>query len=90
MATELEELSKKRATFDPEYNALQAAVANEPDPLTRLNILVDGIKSCFQLKTNGSKLEGPPMSSIGIVIAWLAETTPFLYSIRSWSVWSQV
>jgi len=57
--TKLEELSKKRATFDAEYNALQAATANESDPLTRLYILVDGIKSCFQLNTESSKLKGP-------------------------------
>lgn len=57
--TKLEELSKKRATFDLEYNALQTAAANEADPLMRLYILVDGIKSCFQLKTESSKLKGP-------------------------------
>lgn len=57
--TKLEELSKKRATFDAEYKAVQAAASNEPDPLSRLYILVDGIKSCFQLKTESSKLKGP-------------------------------
>ncbi len=57
--TKLEELSKKRATFDSEYNAVQDAATKEPDPLTRLYILVDGIKSCFQLKTESNKLKGP-------------------------------
>lgn len=48
-STKLDELSKKRATFEGQYNAIQEAAVSEPDPLKRLIILIDGVKRCLQL-----------------------------------------
>ncbi|OCK74265.1 hypothetical protein K432DRAFT_339211 [Lepidopterella palustris CBS 459.81] len=49
--TKLEELSKKRATFDTQHSSLLAAVKREEDALDRLALLVEGVKSCFLAKT---------------------------------------
>jgi hypothetical protein len=50
--TKLVELSKKYESFEREYSALLAAVRLEEDPLERLFKLVDGVKSCFSVKTS--------------------------------------
>jgi hypothetical protein len=49
--TKLIELSKKNESFEKEYSALLAAVQLEENPLERLTKLVDGVKSCFSVKT---------------------------------------
>lgn len=49
--TKLDELSKKRVSFENQYDALKAAAGAEQDPLNRLFIVVDGVKSCFQIRT---------------------------------------
>ena len=60
-ATKLDELSKKRASFEQVYSRLQATLQQEQSPLQRLFILVEGLKVCFSVKTATSKgkdLEG--------------------------------
>ena len=49
--TKLEELSKKRATFESQYTAILQAAQAESDPLQRVITLVDGVKRCFQVQT---------------------------------------
>ena len=49
--TKLNELSKKRASFDYQYAALQAAAELEKHPLKRLFLLIDGVKTCSSIKT---------------------------------------
>jgi hypothetical protein len=50
-STKLEELAKKRTTFENQYAALLAKTQAEQDPLKRLTLLVDGAKVCFGVKT---------------------------------------
>lgn len=57
--TKLEELSKKRATFEQQYNVVRQAAQAEADPLKRLIILIDGVKKCFQVRTKATKIKGP-------------------------------
>ena len=56
-STKLEELSKHRTTFNKQYDSLLAAVKAEQDPLKRLDIVVDGTKSCLGVKTAAHKDE---------------------------------
>ncbi|KAF1815154.1 hypothetical protein P152DRAFT_506011 [Eremomyces bilateralis CBS 781.70] len=51
----LDELSKKRSSFEKKHEALEAAIAAEKDPLTRLLILSDGVKDCFNATTYRDK-----------------------------------
>ena len=47
----LEELSKKRAIFEDQKAGLLRATDLEADELKKLRLLVDGVKTCFSVKT---------------------------------------
>ncbi|KAF2183982.1 hypothetical protein K469DRAFT_689720 [Zopfia rhizophila CBS 207.26] len=49
--TKLEELAKKRSTFEEQYATITSTIQAEPDPLKRLELLVDGAKVCFGVRT---------------------------------------
>ncbi|KAI8941316.1 hypothetical protein NX059_012541 [Plenodomus lindquistii] len=53
----LEELAKQRIAFEDGYASLLAAADAEEDVLKRVNLLVDGTKSCLGVKTVKSKRE---------------------------------
>ena len=68
--TKLEELSKKRATFEHQYASIQQAASVESDPLKRLIILVDGVKRCFQVRIMNTNIKNPDGSErLGRVIS---------------------
>jgi hypothetical protein len=48
----LDELSKKRAGFDAKHGALINRVQTQTDPLTRVTVLLEGVKHCFDIDTN--------------------------------------
>jgi hypothetical protein len=50
-STKLEELSKQRTAFEKQHAALLFAAKAEQDPLQRLEVVVEGIKLCFGVKT---------------------------------------
>lgn len=52
--TKLNELSKKRATFDDQKTSLLQAAKLETDQKKRLRILIDGVKDAFAIKTVAS------------------------------------
>ena len=53
--TKLTELSKKRKYFEDQKGELLQAAALEPDQKRKLQILVDGVKKSFSLKTSTRK-----------------------------------
>lgn len=53
--TKLEELAKQRQSFEEAYATLLHAVETEQDRLKRLVLLLDGTKSCLNVKTEPSK-----------------------------------
>ena len=53
--TKLEELSKKRHEFEEKHHALLSDIQHEEDALNRLARLVNGVKSCFGIKTTPLK-----------------------------------
>ncbi|KAF2501164.1 hypothetical protein BU16DRAFT_500064 [Lophium mytilinum] len=53
--TKLDELSKKRASFEQQYAAILAAVEGTTDPIDRFRTLIDGLKACFAAKTIAGK-----------------------------------
>jgi hypothetical protein len=68
--TKLEELSKKNDSFEEQYSALLATIQLEEDPLKRLFKLVDGVKTCFSVKTAPLKKDDDPTTrQLGSVIS---------------------
>ena len=51
----LEELAKKRAVFEDQKTRLLRAADIETDELKKLRLLVDGVKTCFSVKTANRK-----------------------------------
>ena len=49
--TKLEELAKQQTSFSERYSALLSVAKAVSDPLERLVLLLDGAKSCLDLKT---------------------------------------
>jgi len=49
--TKLEELAKSRITFEEQYKTLIISIQHEADPLKRLELLVDGVKTCLEVIT---------------------------------------
>lgn len=50
----LSELSNKRATFDARHEAIISSLQIQSDPLTRVTILLEGVKNCFNIDTNNN------------------------------------
>ena len=48
----LDELSKKRASFDARHGATISSLQVQSDPLTRVTVLLEGVKHCFGIDTN--------------------------------------
>jgi hypothetical protein len=48
--TKLEELSKRRSSFEEAKASLLEIVCAESDPIRRLSLLCDGVKKCFSIK----------------------------------------
>ncbi|KAF2814742.1 uncharacterized protein BDZ99DRAFT_566688 [Mytilinidion resinicola] len=67
--TKLDELSKKRASFEQQYAAILAAVEATTDPLDRFYTLIDGVKTCFAAKTIASKSTSTGRQRIGPVVS---------------------
>lgn len=65
--TKLTELSKKRKVFEDRRIALLAATDSEVDQRKKLCILVDGVKTCFSIKTTVQK-KGDRYGQAGRVI----------------------
>jgi hypothetical protein len=63
--TKLEELAQQRGAFGAEHAALLSAVKAEEDPLKRVLLLVDGTKSCLNVKISKSKERRPGRVVIG-------------------------
>ena len=77
--TKLQELSHKRAAFDKQYHALEAAAATEEGVLNRLCILVDGVKACFHIQTRDTDDKRPDgQPRLGSVIEGKASSMPQL------------
>ena len=50
----LDELTKRRASFDNAKDALLASVKGQEDPVKRVQALSDGVKHCFSVKVDKS------------------------------------
>ncbi|ROV94283.1 hypothetical protein VMCG_08640 [Cytospora schulzeri] len=58
--TKLDELSKRRASFEEAKSSMLSSVQSKPDPIERLALLIDGVKKCFAIKTQsgGNVIKG--------------------------------
>src|SRR5947207_3622919 len=66
-SAKLEELSKRRAVFEDQKAVVLHASELEPDVLKKLRILVDGVKTCFGVKTATRKLKDGHIDSGRII-----------------------
>jgi hypothetical protein len=68
--TKLDELSKKRGEYEAQYSAIKANLLSEENPLKRLYILIDGVKTAFGAKTLAHQRAGEEAGpALGKVIA---------------------
>jgi hypothetical protein len=56
--TKLEELSKQRLAFESTYSTLVTTAEAEKNPLQQILLLLDGIKTCLDVKTTKTKQKG--------------------------------
>ena len=54
--TKLEELAKKRATFEQQREQVSVKIQNEKDAIDKLSFLATAMKSCFPVQTSSGRI----------------------------------